>query len=164
MAVLATLSQAKDHLRIKDDDHNTDVYMKLQQASDIVLDYLKARAHRPSTIVSSSIASPTVITTDEAHGYANGESVIITDHEDSTPTINGTHVVSSVTEFTFTVPIAVTVAGTGGIATVQWTSTTVPNRVHAATLLVLEDLHEHRPIDWEAQRRLLERSRDPAFA
>lgn len=164
MAVLCTLAQAKSHLRITDNTRDDDIYLKLQQASDIVIDYLKARAHRPSTIVSSSIANPTVITTEDAHGYVNGETVIITDHEDSTPTINGARVVSNVTEFTFTVPVAVTVAGTGGMATVEWTSTTVPNRVQAATLLVLEDLHEHRPIDWEAQRRLLERSRDPAFA
>jgi hypothetical protein len=138
--------------------------MKLAQATTIVLDYLKSRAHRTATITSSSIASPTVITTDDEHGFVTGDSVTITDHEDGTPNLSGPYVVTVVSSTTFTVPVAVTVAGAGGTATVEWTPATVPMQVHAAVLLVLEDLYERRPIDWEVQRRLLERSRDPAFA
>lgn len=52
-----------------------------------------------------------------------------------------------------------------------WDETTVPGQVVSATLLMLSHLYEHRGDDqksdadlWESIRRLLERSRDPAFA
>jgi hypothetical protein len=52
-----------------------------------------------------------------------------------------------------------------------WTEDNAPGPVQAATLLMLGHLYEHRGDDmktdadlWEAIRRLLERSRDPAFA
>lgn len=163
---LVTLPEAKRQLRIPPDihDHDEDINTKLQAASDIVIDYLKSRAHKVAVIATSSIANPTVVTTDEAHGYVTGETAVIVDHEDSVLDINGSHVVTVLSTTTFSIPIAVTVGGTGGSATVTWTPTNVPRRVHAATLLVLEDLYERRPIDWDVQRRLLERSRDPALA
>jgi len=171
MAAVISLPQAKTQLLIKTDDHDEDIEMKLQQASDIIVDYLKGRAHRTATITSSSVASPTVITTATAHGYANGETVIFSGHDDSTPELVGSYVVSNVTEFTFTVPLAVTVAGTGGLATVQWTPATAPKQVQAAALLMLTHLYEHRGEDmmadlsvWQAIERLLMRSRDPALA
>jgi hypothetical protein len=91
MNSLVTLEQAKAHLRVVMSDYDDDIQLKCEQATAIVIDYLK-------------------------------------------------------------------------IATVTWTMDTVPQQVQAAILLALEDLHEHRPIDWELQRRLLERSRDPALA
>lgn len=163
MAALVTIQVAKHHLRITDDDHDADIDLKVQQASHIVIDYLKSRAHRTSTIASSSVASPTVLTMSEDHDFIDGETVVISG-DDSTPSLDGSHVISNVTATTFTIPVAVTVAGTGGTAFAEWTDVTVPPLVQAAVLLVLEDLHERRPIDWDAQRRLLERSRDPAFA
>jgi hypothetical protein len=72
---------------------------------------------------------------------------------------------------TFSIPVAVTVAGTGGTATVEWQVDTVPAHVESAILLMLTHLYENRGNDmkaddslWNAIRRLLERSRDPAFA
>jgi hypothetical protein len=45
-----------------------------------------------------------------------------------------------------------------------WTTATVPGDVSASILLVLEDLYERRPINWEAIGRLLVGRRDPALA
>lgn len=167
---LVTLAEAKKQLRVHEDDHdwNDDINMKVEQATDIIVDYLKSRAHKRFAIASSSVANPTVMTTDEAHGYANGDTVTISGHDDSAPAISGTYTVSNVTEFTFTIPVNVTVAGTGGEAVVEWTDQNVPGRVKSAVLLVLEDLWLHRPIDLESKsstvRALLMRSRDPAYA
>jgi len=171
VSALVTLEVAKDHLRVSDDAGDNDIQRKIEQASDIVVDYLKARAHKPAVIETSSVASPTVITTEEAHGYVTGETVTIEDHEDSAPSIDGDHVVTVLSSTTFSIPVAVTVAGTGGTALVEWSTETVPGRVQTAILLVLTHLHEHRGDDmksdealWESIGRLLMRSREPAFA
>lgn len=66
-------------------------------------------------ISSNTVASPTVVTS-TAHGLANNDTVTITG-SNSTPSINGSHTVSNVTANTFTVPVAVTVAGTTGTFT-----------------------------------------------
>jgi hypothetical protein len=164
MDALVTNEQAKRHLRVTTSDFDDEIELKSEQATAIVLEYLKSRANKRAVIVSSSVANPTVITTEEAHDFANGNTAVIADHEDSAPAISGSYVVSSVTEKTFTIPVTVTTAGSGGTATVAWDVNTVPQPVQTAILLVLEDLFEHRPIDWDVQRRLLERSRDPALA
>jgi hypothetical protein len=168
---LITMTTAKAHLRITSSDQDGDIAAKAEQATEIILDYLKSRAHTGFTIATSSIASPTVITTDDAHSFVDGQTVVIADHADSTPSLNGSHVISNVTGSTFTVPVAVTVAGSGGTATLLWTAVTAPRQVISAILLMLTHLWEHRgdamdtdPHVWEAIRRLLERSRDPAFA
>jgi hypothetical protein len=41
MAALVTLERAKSHLKIFVDDENDDVQDKIEQASDIIVDYLK---------------------------------------------------------------------------------------------------------------------------
>lgn len=41
MVALVTLQQAKRHLRILHDDENDDLQDKIQQSSDIVMDYLQ---------------------------------------------------------------------------------------------------------------------------
>lgn len=167
---LVTLQQAKDHLRITDDDHNTDVALKADQASAIILDYLKTRSN---TIASISVANPTVITTETPHSLTTGWSVVIAGTT-TTPTVNGTQVVTVTSPTTFTVPVNVTagqadVAGT--ITLVPWTNGTVPGPVQSATLLMLGHLYEQRGDDmktdsdlWEAIGRLLCRLRDPALA
>src|SRR5688500_365995 len=140
MASLVSMAQAKKHLRITTADQDDDIWLKVDHASAIIMDYLKGRANKVATIVSSSVASPTVITTEEAHGYSNGDSVAITGHEDSVPDIYGAYVVSAVTELTFTIQVAVTTAGTGGTATVTWDDLTVPLPVQSAVLLMLTHL------------------------
>lgn len=173
MGALVTIDLAKEQLEIPEDDHSKDekVARKIEHASGVILDYLKGRANKTATITSSSVASPTVITTSADHMFVNGETVVIAGHEDSTPTLNGSWEVSNVLEDSFTIPAAVTVAGTGGTATVLWTPETVPFQVQAAVLVMLTHLYEHRGDDmasdeqtWAAIRRLLERSRDPAYA
>lgn len=41
---LITLAQAKRHLYVDDDAHNTDILLKVDQASAIILNYLKSQA------------------------------------------------------------------------------------------------------------------------
>jgi hypothetical protein len=167
---LVTLDAAMTHLRASDADAG-DVYDKLEQATGIVLDYLKGRAGKVATIVSSSVANPTVMTTAAAHTFVNGETAVLVGHAGSVPAISGSYVVSGVTERSFTIPVNVSTAGTGGTATVAWTDATVPWPVKAAVLVALTHLYENRGNDmradadvWEALRRLLERARDPAYA
>lgn len=72
----------------------------------------------PSAVLgSSSIANPTVITTAAPHGFVSGETYGLAGHAGSTPAINGSHVVTVLSPTTFSIPLAVTVAGTGGTAT-----------------------------------------------
>lgn len=66
------------------------------------------------TITSSSVASPTVVTTAAPHGLVSAQSVLIAGHAGSTPTINGTRVVTVISPTTFSIPVNVTVGGTGG--------------------------------------------------
>lgn len=169
---LMTVAQAKAQLNLGANAVYDRSYleMKMQQASAMILKHLKTRwSHKRATVTSASVASPTVITTDAAHGFSNGESVTI-DGSDSTPTLDGTHVVSNVTSTTFTVPVAVTVAGTAGAAVVQWTEDTVPLEVQQACLVMLVHVYENRGNDmkadadvWKAVERILVGSRDPAF-
>jgi len=66
-------------------------------------------------ITSSSVANPTVITTSTTHGLTTGNKVYIVGHAGSTPSINSTVYVATVTSTTtFTIPVNVTVGGTGG--------------------------------------------------
>lgn len=67
-----------------------------------------------TAITSSSVANPTVITTQVNHGAVTGDTIEISGHAGSTPTINGTRVVTVTGPMTFTIPINVTTGGTGG--------------------------------------------------
>lgn len=64
----------------------------------------------PIPIQSSSVANPTVITTQVPHKLATGETVVIVGHT-STPSLNGEQTVTVLTPTTFTVPVNVTVGG-----------------------------------------------------
>lgn len=70
-------------------------------------------------ITSSSVANPTTITA-TGHGLETGVAVLISGHTGSTPSINGSHVITKTGNDTFTIPVNVTVGGTGG--TVQPTT------------------------------------------
>lgn len=74
-----------------------------------------------STISGTVAASAYVITTLEAHDLQTDVTVLIKDHSGSTPDINGSHIITKVSDTAFSIPVAVTVAGTGG--TVQPTIT-----------------------------------------
>ena len=65
-------------------------------------------------ITSSSVANPSQILCAASHGLATGDSVLIAGHSGSSPSINGRHVVTLVDADEFTIPVNVTVGGTGG--------------------------------------------------
>lgn len=69
-----------------------------------------------STISTSSAANPTIITTAAPHLLTTGLYVTIAGHT-STPSINGVWPITVTAANKFTIPVAVTVAGTGGTAT-----------------------------------------------
>ena len=71
----------------------------------------------PTGITSSSVAVSTEITTSLAHGLQDGDEVEIVGHIGSTPAINGTRIVTRTGTTTFTIPVDVTVDGTGGTVT-----------------------------------------------
>ena len=66
-------------------------------------------------ITSSSVASPTTITCPKKHGLVTGQKINVLSHVGSTPDINGEQgPVTVTTDFAFTIPVNVTVGGTGG--------------------------------------------------
>lgn len=68
-------------------------------------------------ITSSSVANPTVVLTAAAHLLASGDGILIAGHSGSTPDINGVWTATVLTATTFTIPVNVTVGGTGGTMT-----------------------------------------------
>jgi len=68
-------------------------------------------------IVSNSIANPSIVTTTGAHGLTTGQSVTISSVVGSSPTINGQRIITVLSPTTFSIPVSVTVAGTGGRVT-----------------------------------------------
>lgn len=68
------------------------------------------------SITSSSVANPSVITLGTAHGKTIGQTYVvrITEHTGSTPSINGEYTATITGATTFTIPVNVTVGGSGG--------------------------------------------------
>jgi hypothetical protein len=66
-------------------------------------------------ITSSSVANPTVITC-TGHGLTTGDQVSISGHTGSTPALDGQYTITNTGTNTFTIPVNVTVGGTGGVA------------------------------------------------
>lgn len=77
-------------------------------------DYTTDQAQRVIPITSNSIANPTVVTTAVPHGLTTGDIILISGVASSSPTINGQRTVTVTSTTTFTVPVNVTVGGTGG--------------------------------------------------
>jgi hypothetical protein len=78
----------------------------------------KQNAGTARPILSSSVANPTVVTLDSAHGQTASSTFLvrIAGHTGSTPDLNGEHTATATGAATFTVPVAVTTGGTGGTA------------------------------------------------
>lgn len=68
-------------------------------------------------ILTSSIAAATVLTTDAPHGLTTGDKVVIAGHVGSTPAIDGRYTATVLSPTTFSIPVTVTVDGTGGTMT-----------------------------------------------
>ncbi len=80
-------------------------------AANICDEYVLASS--PKSITSSSVANPTVLTV-TAHQLRTGDEVAIAGHTGSTPSLNGNHTVTVLTANTVSIPVNVTVGGTGG--------------------------------------------------
>ena len=65
-------------------------------------------------ITSSSVAAATVITTTVPHGLTDQDVVVIAGHAGSTPAISGPYTATVTGLSTFTIPVNVSVGGTGG--------------------------------------------------
>lgn len=81
------------------------------------VDYAADPSQQIIPIVSSSVANPSVIVTTVPHGIANGQRVLIAGHSGSTPDITGEHVATLIDPTSFSIPVNVTVGGTGGTLT-----------------------------------------------
>lgn len=80
---------------------------------------------RPKKIINASVANPTVLTCAEAHGLTSGDTVLIAGST-TTPTIDGSRVVTVVDPVTFTVPVNVT---NGGAQTATWVPVTTTGAI-----------------------------------
>lgn len=80
-------------------------------AANICDEYVLASS--PISITSSSVANPTVLYA-PAHKFRTGDEAVISGHTGSTPSINGNTVVTVVDADHVTIPVNVTVGGTGG--------------------------------------------------
>ena len=78
------------------------------------VDFTTDTSSRAIPITSNSIANPTIVTTPVPHGLVSGQVVLISGVITSSPTINGQQTATVVTPTTFSVPVNVTIAGTGG--------------------------------------------------
>ena len=67
----------------------------------------------PEGTLTNTAANPTVITTSVPHGLLTGDTVIMTD-SNSSPIIDGAHVITRLTASTFTINKAVSIGGTTG--------------------------------------------------
>lgn len=76
------------------------------------------------SVTSNSVANPTVVTA-ALHGLTTGDSAYITGNTGSTPDINGTHIVTVTGANTFTIPVNVTVGGTGGTVSKLYTNSSL---------------------------------------
>ncbi len=79
----------------------------------------KQNAGAPIAISSSSVGTPTTITTTAPHGLGAAGTIFlvrIAGHAGSTPSLNDEYTATVSGTSTFTVPVAVTVGGTGGTA------------------------------------------------
>lgn len=99
------------HIHAGPADSNGTVVVDLFLASTVTC---KQNAGGALTIASSSVANPTRIKTTAAHGRTGNFLVRIAGHTGATPDLNGEHLATVTGDSTFTVPVNVTTAGTGG--------------------------------------------------
>ena len=100
-------------------DHEWDGYI-FPQAGDHEIALIDLDAEDAAAINISgagTVANPTVITTASAHGLQTGQEVTIAGSTGYTAAINGTHSVTVISPTTFSIPVNVSVAGSGGTIT-----------------------------------------------
>jgi hypothetical protein len=102
-------------------------------------------------IATSSVANPTVITTSVAHGLSTDDEVRISDHIGSVPTLDGNYIITKISDLTYSIPVNVTTAGTGGLSIIGstigasevTTLSTIPERVRSSAF-TLSGTKEYR--------------------
>ncbi len=94
-------------LAVKTADWNT-------KSLSTVADYTLDPSQVTIPLTSNSIANPSVVTTPNPHGLTSGDIILISGVSTSSPTINGERTVTVLSTTTFSVPVNVTVGGTGG--------------------------------------------------
>ena len=87
------------------------------QITERILDALGASV----AVTSSSVANPTHLTT-ATNTFKSTDTVTIAGHAGSTPDINGERVATVVSGTDFTIPVNVTIGGTGGTARLSATA------------------------------------------
>ena len=93
---------------------------KLDADSLQFTNYTTNISSKTGSVSSNSVAAATVITTGASHGLVSGRKVTLSGVTGSIPTINGDHVVTVLSANTFSIPVNVTTAGTGGtFATIE---------------------------------------------
>lgn len=65
-------------------------------------------------IYTSEAGSQGILQCASRHRLVTGRKVRISDHSNSNPDINGDHVITKIDEYRFSIPVAITVGGTGG--------------------------------------------------
>jgi len=78
------------------------------------VDYTLDPGQRAIPITSNTLANPSVVTTPIPHGLATSDIILISGVITSTPSINGQQTVTVISPTQFSVPVNVTIAGTGG--------------------------------------------------
>ena len=91
------------------------------------------------TITNISATDPTVITTSAPHGFVNQEQVVI-GGSNSVPSIDGLYTITYISPTTFSIPVAVTIAGNAGVVssadfTLTATNDVKANRIYYSKLL-----------------------------
>lgn len=114
---LITLANLKTNLSISSSAEDTLLSALIRQASAALKTYLGRNIG--DEISANSVAAATVVTS-LGHGLETGDTIVIYG-SNSTPTIDGSRVVTRVSDDTFTVPVTVTVAGTAGFFARQFT-------------------------------------------
>lgn len=95
-------------------DHQWDGYIFPQAGThEIALYDITAEDAATVPITNATVASPSELTA-AGHGLQTGQEVVIDGTSGYTPDIDGTHVVTVTGDDTFTIPVNVTVEGTGG--------------------------------------------------
>jgi hypothetical protein len=95
----------------------------------------------PATpVVSSSVASPTVLKTETPHYLVSGDKVRLAGHVGATPALDGDYVVTVIDATTVSLPITVTAGGSGGTLT----------RTAARLVLTLDEGKLRAGLDWPA--------------
>lgn len=107
---LATLSAIKTHLGISGSTEDTALSALIRQVTEAIRSY----THRNlGDAISSITAAASAVVTSLGHGLETGDTIVVYG-SDCTPTIDGSRVVTRLTDDTFSVPITTSVAGTAG--------------------------------------------------